>query len=112
MPSGKKTFTFFKVLENSEDFTSSQEKFEKKVRKKNFRGTVKSHIQPFHCAFQVVLYHLKSFFFFTCYSHESCGIGRKLFIKLNDKLMMGFQENQSFCMLSIYVHCKWLADII
>ena len=27
---------------------------------------------------------------------RTCSIGRTLFMKLNDKLMLGFQENQSF----------------
>ena len=38
--------------------------------------------------------------------HESCCISRILFVKLNDKLVLGFQENQSSFVkeLSIHVH--------
>ena len=53
---------------------------------------------------------------FTFYGHESCCIGRILFVKLNDKLMFGISRKSILFArygleLSIHVHCKWLAEI-
>ena len=62
--------------------------------------------------------HLK--FYSTFYEHELCCICRILYLKLNDKLLLGFQENHSVLFaryvnyreLSIHVHCTWLVESI
>ena len=98
---GKK---FFKVREKSGNFTSSQGKVTslKEVREKwNFKSTLLL-FSLYFCCFQ------------TFYGHELCCIGKILFMKLYDKLMLVLQEHHCFFAryvneLLIHVHRTWLA---
>ena len=63
--------------------------FEGVREKGNFKSTV---FIPFFSTF-IVSKHLK--FFCKFYGHELCCVRRILFMKLTDKRMFGFQENQS-----------------
>ena len=83
---GKKIF--FKVRENSGNFTSSQGKL-KSLKEVRNKGNFKSTFVHFTDVNRVELVEY-------CWS---------LFVKLKNKLILGFQENQSF-------FCTWFAESI